>query len=132
MGHGINQLFIEALKKAEQEGKKEYVVAAIWSLMKTIQRFSEMGFMESIVYEVAFKKINFLMAAKTKSEINEILRPSSPVYRGNGFIPNGVFHVEEEELLLWSEASLRAPLNNEGFLRYQYLFQKYIFQKQND
>ena len=121
----INQLFIETLKKAEQEGKKEYVFAAIWSLMKEIQEFSQMGFLKSLIYEIALKKINFLMNAKTKSEVKEILRPSAPVYNGNGFVPGGVFHIEEE-LLLWSITSLKAPLNHEGFSRYQQLFQKYV------
>lgn len=73
----INQLFIETLKKAEQEGKNEYVFAAIWGLMKEIQEFSQMGFLKSLIYEIALKKINFLMNAKTKSEVKEILRPSN-------------------------------------------------------
>lgn len=128
----INHLFIETLRRAELENKKEYVIAAIWSLMKYIQKFYEKGYLESIVYQIALKKINFLMDAKTRSEVKEILRPSAPIYNGNGFIPNGIFHVEEEELLLWSEASLMAPLKNEGCLRYQYLFQKYILKKQHD
>ena len=122
----INQLCIERLKKAGQEGKKEYVFAAIWSLMKEIQEFSQMGFLKSLIYEIALKKINFLMNAKTKSEVKEILRSPAPVYNGNGFVPGGVFLIEEEELLLWSITSLRAPLNHEGFLRYQQLFHKYI------
>ena len=96
--------------------------------MKYIQKFYEKGYLESIVYQIALKKINFLMDAKTRSEVKEILRPSAPIYNGNGFIPNGIFHVEEEELLLWSEASLQVPLNNESCLRYQYLFQKYILE----
>ena len=41
----INQLFIETLKKAEQEGKKEYVFAAIWGLMKEIRVYHDKGFM---------------------------------------------------------------------------------------
>lgn len=122
----IDNLFIETLKRAEQEGKKEYVIAAIWSLMKDIRGFSKMGFLESLVYEIAVKKINFLMSAKTKAEVNEILRLSKPRYDGNHFVPDGKFHVEEEELLLWSNASLIAPLNNESFLRFQYLFRKYV------
>ena len=125
----INQLFIDTLRKAEKEEKKEYVFAAIWSLMKEIQEFSRMGFLKSLIYEIALKKINFLMNVKTKSEVKEILRPSAPVYNGNGFVSGGVFHIEEEELLLWSITSLMAPLNHEGFLRYQQLFHKYVRSK---
>lgn len=121
-----NQIFIETLKRAEHEGKKEYVIAAILSLMRDIRKFCDMGFLESIIYQIALKKINFLMDAKTKSEVKAILRPSVPVYIGNGFVPSGVFHIEEEELLLWSITSLRVPLNHEGFFRYQQLFHKYV------
>lgn len=122
----INQLFIDSIIKAEKDNKKDYVIAGIWHLLKSIRKFYEMGFIETLVYQIALKKINFLMSAKTKTEIKEILHLSAPIYNGNKFVANGKFHVEEEELLLWSIASLKAPLSYEGYLRYQQLFHKYI------
>lgn len=93
----INQLFIETLKKAEQEGKKEYVFAAIWSLMKEIRGYHDKGFMEKILFQIANKKLDFLIVAKTKKDVKEILRPSVPIFNGNAFVPRGPFHVKEEE-----------------------------------
>ncbi|MFR8711344.1 MAG: hypothetical protein ACLVEN_03820 [Anaerotignum lactatifermentans] len=122
----INQLFIETLKKAEQEGKNEYVFAAIWSLMKEIRGYHDKGFMEKILFQIARKKLDFLMVAKSRKEVNEILRPSLPVYNGNTFLPNGPFHVDEEELVIWSIVSIKAPLNHEGFMRYHLLFKRIV------
>lgn len=96
----INQLFLETLRKAEKEEKKEYVFAAIWSLMKEIRVYHDKGFIEKILFKIAKKKLDFLMEAKSKKEVNEILRPSVPVYNGNAFLLNGPFHVDEEELIL--------------------------------
>lgn len=120
------EIFEKANNMNEDRKEKEYLTYAIQSLQKEIEGLYEKGFIVPLLYEVAWKKIKYLMEAKSKSEIKEILRPSVPFYTGNEFVPKGKFHVEEEELLLWSLASLYAPLERSGFLRYQYLFQKYV------
>ncbi len=122
--------FMETIKRAEQEGKNKDVIAGIWHLMREVREYHEKGFMEKLLFQIARKKLYFLMEAKTKKDVKEILRPSVPVYNGNAFVPRGPFHVEEEELVLWSIASIKAPLNHEGFLRYRQLF-KEIVEEQN-
>ena len=102
------------------------MLAAIWSLMKEIRGYHDKGFMEKILFQIARKKLDFLMVAKSRKEVNEILRPSLPVYNGNTFLPNGPFHVEEEELVIWSIVSIKAPLNHEGFMRYHQLFKRIV------
>lgn len=106
---------METIKRAEQEGKNKDVIAGIWHLMREVREYHEKGFMEKLLFQIARKKLYFLMEAKTKKDVKEILRPSVPVYNGNAFVPRGPFHVEEEELVLWSIASIKAPLNHEGF-----------------
>ena len=54
-----------------------------------------------------------LCEAKTKVEIQEILKPSMPVHTYSGF-REGPYHVPEEEMLIWSRLSLEAPLNQTG------------------
>ena len=61
-----------------------------------------------------------------KAELEEIVKPSRPRYSGGIFYPGNLYHVEEEELLLWSKTSLKAPLILQGYVRYQELFEKYV------
>ncbi len=46
-------------------------------------------------------------------------------HNGSKFIPDE-FSVPEEELICWSETSLRAPLNEAGFNRYMELFRQIL------
>ena len=91
----------------------------------TVQ-YEEEGFLPGLVETVFCKKAVFIMKAKTKAEIEEIIKPSTPRYSGGTFYPGSPYHVEEEELILWSKASLKAPLISQGYKRYQELFEKYV------
>ena len=88
------------------------------------------GSWKRFFFKLKKKKLDFLMKTKTREDVKVILRPSVPVYNGNAFLPNGPFHADEEESVLWSIASIKAPLNHEGFLRYRQLF-KEIIEEQN-
>lgn len=55
----INQLFLETLRKAEKEEKREYVFAAIWSLMKEIRIYHNRGFMEKILFNLQTRNLTF-------------------------------------------------------------------------
>ena len=83
-------------------------------------------FLPELVETVFCKKADFIMRAKTKAELEEIIKPSSPRYSGGIFYPGNPYHVEEEELILWSKTSLKAPLISQGYKRYQELFEKYV------
>lgn len=63
------------------------------------------------------KKCAYILEAKTKGELDDILKPPKPRYNGNGF-DDSPYQVDEEELICWSEASLRAPLNGMATKRY--------------
>ncbi len=89
-------------------------------------QYEKEGFLPELIETVFCKKADFLMEAKTKAEIEEILKPSTPTYSGGNFQPGNQYHVEEEELILWSKTSLKAPLIPEAQKRYQELFEKYV------
>lgn len=89
-------------------------------------QYKEEGFLPELVETVFCKKADFIMRAKTKAELEEIIKPSSPRYSGGIFCPGNPYHVEEEELILWSKTSLKAPLISQGYKRYQELFEKYV------
>lgn len=89
-------------------------------------QYEEDGFLSELVETVFCKKTDFIMKAKTKAELKEIIKPSTPRYSGGAFYPGSLYHVEEEELILWSKTSLKAPLISQGYKRYRELFEKYI------
>lgn len=75
-----------------------------------------------VIQKILQKRLNFLKEATTKADLREIMQPKPPHYNGNQFIPRSKYHIEEEEMLCWMEASLRGPLMTEGFRRYEELF----------
>lgn len=89
-------------------------------------QYEEDGFLPELVETVFCKKTAFIMKAKTKAELEEIVKPSIPRYSGGIFYPGNSYHVEEEELILWSKTSLKAPLILQGYKRYRELFEKYV------
>lgn len=62
-----------------------------------------------------------LINKKYGTETNEILKPQCPKYDGNKFTTNK-YSVPEEELIVWSKASLTAPLNTVSCERYMEVF----------
>ena len=98
---------------------------ALRKMREITAQYEEEGFLPELVETVFCKKADFIMRAKTKAELEEIIKPSSPRYSGGIFYPGNPYHVEEEELILWSKTSLKAPLISQGYKRYQELFEKY-------
>ena len=107
------------------EGLRSRRFDAIRKMRGIAARYEEENFLPELVKTVFCKKAAFLMEAKTKAEIEEILKPSTPTYSGGNFRPGNPYHVEEEELILWAKTSLKAPLIPEAQKRYQELFEKY-------
>ena len=76
------------------------------------------------------QKIKSLPLVSTKSNMQDFLKVSTPNYSGGKFTDsNTPYYSEEEELLLWSETSLRGPLISAGYERYMELFKKILPQK---
>lgn len=99
---------------------------AIIKLRGIISKYEQDGFIPRIIEAVFCKKAEFILQAKTKSAVEKILKPCVPSYICGTFQPKGQYHVEEEELLLWSYASLQGPLISEAQKRYIDLFEKYF------
>ena len=108
------------------EGLRSRRFDAIRKMRGITARYEEENYLPELGKTVFCKKADFLMEAKTKAEIEEILKPSTPRYSGGTFYPGNLYHVEEEELILWSKTSLKAPLIPEAQKRYQELFEKYV------
>lgn len=95
-------------------------------------QYEKDGFLPELVETIFCKKAVFIMKATMKAELEEIVKPSIPRYSGGIFYPGNPYHVEEEELILWSKTSLKAPLIPQGYKRYQELFEKYIGHEAKD
>lgn len=63
----------------------------------------------------------FNKAITSKTEMEKMLNPHCPTYNGNEFIPDK-YNIPEEELICWSQTSLKAPLNDAGFKRFMEVF----------
>jgi hypothetical protein len=90
------------------------------------ETYADKGYVERIITEIWLHKIPFVLNAKSKTEMKEILKPSKPRYDGGEFTSNSPYHSETEEMLLWSLTSLHAPLISAGFERYMSLFKKFF------
>lgn len=108
------------------EGMRSRRFDAIRKMRGIAARYEEENFLPELVKTVFCKKADFLMEAKTKAEIEEIPKPSTPTYSGGNFRPGNPYHVEEEELILWAKTSLKAPLIPEAQKRYQELFERLV------
>lgn len=105
---------------------------ALRRLRSMVSLYEEEGFLPELVETIFCKKAEMIGHAISKSTLEEILKPSTPIYYGGKFSPQGEFYVEEEELILWSRTSLRGPLIPEGQKRFEELFKKYVQEESAD
>ena len=107
----------EAIPEKLRNAKTE----AFLKLRSHLDKYSQAGYDLVLLGRIARKKGQFLMDAKSKAEIKKIMEPSEPVFNGTVFLTDP-YLLPEEELICWSEVSLRTPLNEYGLKRYQELF----------
>ena len=110
---------------ALREGISEKVFALRFDALKMLQglihHYDERGYTDKLLNGIAEKKGAMIMSASSKTEMNKILKPKAPHFDGVRFVADR-YLLPEEELICWSEASLRAPLNEYAFRRYMELF----------
>jgi len=120
------QIVIGIMRLAEITNDKLPVerMGALISLGGTMRGYQKEFNNNELVLIICEKKIEFILQAQTKSDLKEILSPPKVHYNGNEIVPVGNFHINEEELLIWSLTSLwcGGPLNDAGFKRYMKLF----------
>ena len=105
------------------ERVKKLRLDAIRSLQRCLRYYRQLGYMPKLLYAIAEKKCRMIGSITSKSELEKLIRPRCPHYDGNRFIPD-TYSVPEEELICWSETSLKAPLNAAGHQRYMELFKR--------
>ena len=103
-------------------------LAALHNLRSYLIYYAQLGYMEKLLYGIAEKKGKLIMESSTKDEFQKLQRPRCPRYDGAKFIPDK-YCTPEEELICWSETSLRGPLKEEAVKRYCEVFQSVFPQK---
>ena len=102
---------------------KQASLQALARVKQVVTGYTEDHFAFFLVLSILEKKSRMIAAAASKRELEEIVKPSVPRWNFGSFL-TGPYHVLEEEAILWSEASLEAPLNDDGVKRYQEVFSK--------
>lgn len=96
-----------------------------FSALREVQRhlvhYQRLGIVPGLLCAIARKKGEIIWGITTKAEMERVAYPHVPYYDGNKFIPDK-YCIPVEEMICWSETSLRAPLNEAGSKRYMELF----------
>lgn len=120
----MTMAFVKTLMSNDIPEKiRELRLSALKELYNYLKHYEELGYVDKLICKIAEKKIDMIMKIKTKEEKEKVIKPACPKLYGDKFLTDG-YSVPEEELICWSEASLRAPLNEHGFNRYMELFKK--------
>ncbi len=98
---------------------------AIMRLQGILNHYKKLGYRADLISKIAEKKGAMIRTVTTKSEMLKVLKPDCPRYDGNKFVV-GKYNVPEEELICWSEVSLKCgrPLMDIACNRYLEIFKQ--------
>lgn len=118
------------LDSTSSENERELRLGCLIQIYGRANTYLKKGFLPNVVEAFFMQKLKSLPLVSTKSNMQDFLKVSTPNYSGGKFTDsNTPYYSEEEELLLWSETSLREPLISAGYERYVELFKKILPQK---
>ena len=121
---------VEVLMSIEiKESVRKLRLDGLKSLQLQLTQYQKLGYDISLLEAIAEKKSKIILNVSTKKELERVIYPRAPHYDGNKFIPDQ-YSIPEEELICWSETSLKAPLNAIGFNRYMEVF-RMVFPEQS-
>ena len=102
---------------------KSIRIDALKKVQRSLNHYHHLGYIPELTRAIAEKKCRMIKKATSKSEMEKFLQPRCPRYDGEKFIEDP-YIIPEEELICWSYASLRFPLNNIGAARFQEVFKR--------
>lgn len=103
------------------EALRSHRVAALRTVEARLHQYEKRAIDLRLLNTIAAKKIEQILGATTKQDLHDIAQPPKPHYNGAEIIPSR-FSVPEEELILWSETSLTAPIKDCASKRFWKLF----------
>ena len=102
---------------------KRLRIDALKKVQRSLNHYHHLGYIPDLTRAIAEKKCRMIKEATSKSEMEKFLQPRCPRYDGEKFIEDP-YIIPEEELICWSYASLRFPLNSIGAARFQEVFKR--------
>ena len=116
--------FVEiVMDESTSDELKELRVDALTKVQRSLNHYHHLGYIRELTSTIAEKKCRMIKEATSKAEMKKFLQPRCPHYDGEKFIEDP-YIVPEEELISWSYASLRFPLNSVGAARFQEVFKR--------
>lgn len=112
-----------AMDENASDAVKALRIEALNKLHRSLNHYKHLGFIPRLTSAIAEKKCGWIKEATSIAEMQEFLKPRCPRYDGGKFVEDP-FIVPEEELICWSYASLRFPLNSIGSQRFQDLYHR--------
>ena len=104
---------------------KSLRIDAFKKVQRSLNHYHHLGYIPEQTRAIAEKKCRMIKEATSKSEMEKFLQPRCPRYDGEKFIEDP-YIIPEEELICWSYASLRFPLNSIGAARFQEVFKRVL------
>lgn len=117
--------FAEVIVGDKPEKVQSLQFTALRQLQARLHYYDQRGYSDKLINAIAEKKSEMIMRTTTKAEMEKVLHAPAPHYTGAEFVTDQ-YCVPEEELIGWSETSLRGPLIPAGLKRYMELF-KLVF-----
>lgn len=97
------------------EKEREVRLECLTQIFGRANAYLKKGFLPDVVEAFFVRKMKGLPLVSTKQDMQDFLKVSTPHYFGGKFtVSNIPYYSEEEELLLWSETSLRGPVISAG------------------
>ena len=116
--------FAEILMDEESsDDLKNLRLNALKKLQLSLHYYDQLGYISQLTTAIAEKKCQMIKEATSKAQVDKFLKPRCPHYDGGKFIEDP-YIIPEEELICWSHASLRFPLNSVGAARFKEVFQR--------
>ena len=108
--------FAEVIVGERTDKVLELQFSALRQLQAVLHYYEQRGYSEKLIGAIAEQKGQMIITTTTKAEMEKVLHPSE-------FVPDK-YLIPEEELICWSETSLRGPLIRPAMKRYMELFQR--------
>ena len=116
--------FVEVvMDESTSDALKELRVDALTKVQRSLNHYHHLGYVRELTTAIAEKKCQMIKEATSSTEMQKFLKPRCPHYDGSKFVEDP-YIVPEEELICWSYASLRFPLNSIGAARFKELFDR--------
>lgn len=117
------RLLAEVICEDVKDNVRELHFNALRQLQGQLNFYKEQGFLSKLLCGIAEKRGAMILKTSSKTEMERVMKPRAPHYDGAKFVSDQ-YSIPEEEMIAWSETSLRGPLIEPAYKRYMELFEQ--------